>query len=56
VWVEEEAGTGGRWEITHTHLWKLVDALADRFGAVDVQLKFSNRSKYDTQRAKMLRG
>lgn len=49
VWIEGEAGTAGRWEVARTHLWKLVDALADRFGAVDVQLEFSNRSKCDTQ-------
>lgn len=45
-WVRASAGPG-HWEVARTHLWTLVDALATKFGAVDVYLEFSLHSRCD---------
>jgi hypothetical protein len=55
AWIREQLGavrpewngTLKRWEIAKEHLWPLVGALADRFGAVEVYLEFSEHSRCD---------
>ncbi|WP_344287210.1 hypothetical protein [Streptomyces synnematoformans] len=39
--------TPGRWEIAKPHLRTLIEALADRFGEVDVYLEFSTTERCD---------
>ncbi|HEU5108048.1 MAG TPA: hypothetical protein VFT95_05775 [Micromonosporaceae bacterium] len=38
-----------RWEVAKAHLFPLVDALAERFGRVDVFLEFSATERCDTR-------
>jgi len=47
AWVPSSAGREGHWEVARSHLWTLVDALAIKFGTVDVYLEFSRRSQCD---------
>ncbi|WP_280447737.1 hypothetical protein [Nocardia cyriacigeorgica] len=39
----------GRWEIARRHLWVLTDAMADRFGEVDLFVQFSTTELCDTR-------
>jgi hypothetical protein len=38
-----------RWEIAREHLWVLTEAMADRFGEVDLYMEFSNTEKCDAR-------
>lgn len=38
-----------RWEIAREHLWVLTEAMADRFGEVDLYMEFSNTERCDAR-------
>jgi hypothetical protein len=57
-WIQAELGdlmrptwnsTAGQWEIARPHLRVLIEAMALRFGQVDVYLEFSTRQRCDTR-------
>ncbi|MER6641050.1 hypothetical protein ABT285_36690 [Streptomyces microflavus] len=59
-WIHEELGERmhptwnpdadpKRWEIARTHLRTLIEAMAVRFGEIDVYLQFSTRQRCDTR-------
>ncbi|MBF6321562.1 hypothetical protein IU451_03380 [Nocardia cyriacigeorgica] len=58
AWIQRELGkrirpewnkAEGRWEIARRHLWVLTDAMADRFGEVDLFVQFSTTELCDTR-------
>jgi hypothetical protein len=57
-WLREELGrrirpewnrAEGRWEVARRHLRALIEALVERFGAVDVYLEFSASEQCDVR-------
>lgn len=48
-WVRGAGGREGWWEIARNHLQPLVEALVERWGAVDVTLIYSTTEQCDTR-------